>query len=221
VPARVATGYAMGEYDSGRGAYRVPGAAAHAWVEVYFPNYGWVEFEPTPARAVFERPVGDIASTATPPSPAAGSLGQAPPSSRAVAVLIGATLLVLALIAWTWWQLAARRLPETPRRQALRLYVRIRVALARAGLSAPPSVTADEYLQAQANVLAARPSLLAAVKEATALYRQAAYSPHPVSQAQTRSAQLSWAGARLEWIRLALGRLLQAARRERSDHGRT
>ena len=28
--------------------YIIPASAAHAWVEVYFPGYGWVEFEPTP-----------------------------------------------------------------------------------------------------------------------------------------------------------------------------
>src|SRR5204862_77196 len=55
VPARLATGYAMGEYDRGRGAYRVPGNAAHAWVEVYFAGYGWVDFEPTPSRSVWTR----------------------------------------------------------------------------------------------------------------------------------------------------------------------
>ena len=51
VPARVVTGYAMGEYDYARGAYRVPVSASHAWVEVYFPGYGWVEFEPTAYRS--------------------------------------------------------------------------------------------------------------------------------------------------------------------------
>ena len=57
IPARLATGYAMGEYDRGRGAYRVPGNAAHAWVEVLFPGYGWVKLSLRPhARSV--RPAG-------------------------------------------------------------------------------------------------------------------------------------------------------------------
>ena len=208
VPARVATGYAMGDYDPARGAYRVPGAAAHAWVEVYFPGYGWVEFEPTPARAAFDRPVGATAFTATLPAPAAGLFTSASQPSRLAGVIAGASLLALALAAWAWWQLAERRRPVTPRGQALRLYAHIRSALSRAGLGAPPSVTADEYLHAQADALAARPPLLAAITEATALFRQAAYSPHPVTEAQTLSAQHRWGAARLSWLSLTLRRLV-------------
>ena len=29
---------------------------AHAWVEVYFPSYGWIGFEPTPGAA-FPKPI--------------------------------------------------------------------------------------------------------------------------------------------------------------------
>ncbi len=55
VPARVVTGFAMGEYDYTHNAYRVLQSASHAWVEVYFPHLGWVEFEPTSALATFPR----------------------------------------------------------------------------------------------------------------------------------------------------------------------
>jgi hypothetical protein len=30
-------------------------SSAHAWVEVYFPGYGWIEFEPTPSQSVVSR----------------------------------------------------------------------------------------------------------------------------------------------------------------------
>jgi hypothetical protein len=43
----------MGEYDFNRSAYRVPLSSSHAWVEVYFPGYGWIEFEPTAYRLPF------------------------------------------------------------------------------------------------------------------------------------------------------------------------
>src|SRR6185436_13957542 len=33
------------------GKFVVKELDAHAWVEVYFPLYGWVEFEPTPSQA--------------------------------------------------------------------------------------------------------------------------------------------------------------------------
>jgi transglutaminase-like putative cysteine protease len=212
VPARVATGYAMGEYDQGRGAYRVAGAAAHAWVEVYFPAYGWVEFEPTAARAVFERPLG-AGATPTVAPPGAGA-GAPSPVSRGLAVVLGVVVTLLAAAGWAWWQLAARREPETARQRVLRLYGRMRSALSRAGLGAKPSVTADEYLQARRDDLSARPSLLAAMTEATDLYRQAAYSPHPVREAQARAAQHLWDNARPAWIEFLVRRFVKSLRRD-------
>ncbi len=50
IPARVAAGFALGTYDPISNAYRVLESDAHTWVEVYFPGYGWVEFEPTAAE---------------------------------------------------------------------------------------------------------------------------------------------------------------------------
>src|SRR5918998_1286735 len=49
IPARVATGYAPGEYNPFTGLYEVRASDAHAWVEVYFPGYGWSTFDPTPS----------------------------------------------------------------------------------------------------------------------------------------------------------------------------
>jgi hypothetical protein len=49
IPARFVTGYAIGEYNKTTGYYDVYDKHAHAWVEVYFKNYGWIEFDPTPA----------------------------------------------------------------------------------------------------------------------------------------------------------------------------
>ncbi len=47
VPARYVTGYAEGQQVDDD-EWVVRGLDAHAWVEVYFPGHGWVEFEPTP-----------------------------------------------------------------------------------------------------------------------------------------------------------------------------
>lgn len=48
VPARYVVGYSSGQ-PAGENSYTVRGMNAHAWVEVYFPNVGWVTFDPTPA----------------------------------------------------------------------------------------------------------------------------------------------------------------------------
>ncbi|WP_081927071.1 transglutaminase TgpA family protein [Halobellus rufus] len=48
VPARFVTGYTPGEQVE-NDSYVVRGLNAHAWVEVYFPDVGWVRFDPTPS----------------------------------------------------------------------------------------------------------------------------------------------------------------------------
>ncbi|UIO99671.1 transglutaminaseTgpA domain-containing protein [Halobaculum sp. CBA1158] len=48
VPARFVTGYTSGQQVS-EDEYVVRGLDSHAWVEVYFPDHGWVRFDPTPA----------------------------------------------------------------------------------------------------------------------------------------------------------------------------
>ncbi len=56
VPARVVSGYAQGEYGEDSRSYRVRASNAHTWVEVYFPRYGWIQFEPTAAIPTISRP---------------------------------------------------------------------------------------------------------------------------------------------------------------------
>ena len=48
VPAQFVTGYSEGQ-SVGGDRYVVRGQDAHAWVKVYFPEHGWVAFDPTPA----------------------------------------------------------------------------------------------------------------------------------------------------------------------------
>jgi len=48
IPARYATGFLPGEYNDVGGDYIIRESDAHTWVEVYFPGYGWMTFDPTP-----------------------------------------------------------------------------------------------------------------------------------------------------------------------------
>jgi len=47
IPAREATGYVPGPYDPFTDLYEVQAKDAHAWVQVWFPRYGWQSFDPT------------------------------------------------------------------------------------------------------------------------------------------------------------------------------
>ena len=49
IPARVAVGFTPGLVQAD-GSYQVLGRNAHAWPEVWFDQFGWVGFEPTPGR---------------------------------------------------------------------------------------------------------------------------------------------------------------------------
>jgi transglutaminase-like putative cysteine protease len=49
IPARVVNGFRGGEYNDVTGSYIVRERDAHSWVEAYFPEFGWVTFDPTPA----------------------------------------------------------------------------------------------------------------------------------------------------------------------------
>jgi hypothetical protein len=55
VPARVAVGFSSGTYDAKSGVWTVTDHDAHAWVEAWFPGYGWLQFDPTPSAGRPER----------------------------------------------------------------------------------------------------------------------------------------------------------------------
>jgi transglutaminase-like putative cysteine protease len=57
IPARMAVGFAQGEQLQ-NGSYFVRQRDAHAWPEVYFPNLGWITFEPTVSQPEIIIPVG-------------------------------------------------------------------------------------------------------------------------------------------------------------------
>jgi transglutaminase-like putative cysteine protease len=50
IPARIAVGFTPGKSFGDGNSFRVTTENLHAWVEVYFPSYGWLPFEPTPGR---------------------------------------------------------------------------------------------------------------------------------------------------------------------------
>lgn len=79
IPARLASGYVGGRYDPASGAYLVRQLDGHSWPEVYFPEWGWIGFEPTgtqPVRQLGEEvppEEGAIPGLAGAPAPAAPS----------------------------------------------------------------------------------------------------------------------------------------------------
>jgi hypothetical protein len=75
IPSRVSVGFLPGELE--QDAWRVSIRDMHAWPELYFANYGWVRFEPTPASVTGSAPAWTM-----PTEDSAGSDPSADPSSE-------------------------------------------------------------------------------------------------------------------------------------------
>jgi transglutaminase-like putative cysteine protease len=56
IPARLAAGSGRGDWEEDIKAYRVREYHSHAWVEVYLPRFGWIDFEPTANEPAIVRP---------------------------------------------------------------------------------------------------------------------------------------------------------------------
>lgn len=62
IPARITVGYALDPGSLGQTTYTVKKDNAYSWVEVFFPKYGWVNFNPTQ-----DRPEGGASGITTGP----------------------------------------------------------------------------------------------------------------------------------------------------------
>lgn len=210
LPARLVVGYAGGSYDAAAQQYLVTEAQAHSWPEIYFPEYGWIEFEPTSSQPLLERPRQTQAISL----PAAGT--SLPPLSPPAVTVTSATwgwglvaaLAAVVLTGLTWsvadtWRL--RHLP--PDAMVNRLYGRLLRAGSRLIGPAEAGDTPYEFSLAlgdSLNRLAAQPRWHkwlapadAEISQLTALYIRTAYSPHPPTPAEGSQALQSW--QRLRW----------------------
>ncbi len=190
VPARVVSGYAMGDYDRSQRAYRVPASAAHAWVEVYFPTYGWVEFEPTTSQSVFsyrtdETPL-PIATVPAAPTPGLAI-------SRDVLVIGIGLLGVIGLIGLA--RLLRRRLVWRQRavdRQSYELYWQMRQALRPLGVRAPASVTPIEFVADYLHPIESRPRLMTVVGDIAEQYIAATFTSQPPLRVEVQAMRRAW-----------------------------
>ncbi len=208
VPARYAQGYAMGGYDYGRRAYFVTQRDAHAWVEVYFPGYGWIEFEPTPYRAAFTRPSGgDLASLPTPAPPSQG-LPWLPVSSRVLSLLLVIVLGVLGLggvfLATLLTVRSGRRFSTT--RLAVQLYGRMVRWAERVHLGPATGETPREFSARLGRAVEERGTWAAgAAVEADQIgetYVRARFAAGPLSARDAGQAMTAWEKLRgkLRWL---------------------
>jgi transglutaminase-like putative cysteine protease len=213
IPARFVTGFASGRYDTSQHQYIVSEAEAHSWVEVYFPKYGWVEFEPTAGRPAVLLPEHSALSGQTPAGihlPVIGWVLQLKPD---IAWIVGILALVLILAGITWQACRAWRLRGlSPAQAVVEIYQRFsnssRLIKARRSAGETPyelsrSVAARIKDLEKGRILSAL--FKPAAKDAdqiVQLYAIAEYSQHPLESGEKVQVIKAW--NRLGWrLRLA------------------
>jgi transglutaminase-like putative cysteine protease len=200
VPSRVVTGFATGDWEGRQGRYRVAESDAHAWVEVYFPPYGWIEFEPTPSRSPFEYRAAPVSAANSPdPSSIQDEIVRqvrTPPYVLRVAALAALAGLFVIFVAWH-----RRRSRPAPERLLHVLYWQMRRAVSGDGR---PHQTPFEFAAQREGWLASHRRLSHAARRLTSLYVRATYSPHGARPEEIEGARRAWRSAwwdraRLRW----------------------
>ncbi|MHB0856142.1 MAG: transglutaminase-like domain-containing protein [Anaerolineae bacterium] len=195
IAARYASGFGMGTYDYTQRAWVVREENSHAWAEVYFPGYGWIEFEPTPTERVFNR--GSGGGGAAPPSipepeiPAEVYAPQIPTIFKWAAGVFAALLFVL-----VWPPRWFRRRGRTPRAQVYEVYAQLVRRARWLGLGPVDGMTASEYLAALADALEARSHLAEGSAELIdvidRVYQRARYSDDTMTFLESHQAENAW-----------------------------
>jgi hypothetical protein len=155
IPAREAVGYVPGSFDPITDLYQVHANDAHAWVQVWFPGYGWQDFDPTAAVPL------------SAPSPGATALHDVGSALRRLPLVP----LAVALVAAGLVVVAVRRRRSRPATWAERVARSAERAGRRAGRPRRPSETLAEYAGRLDHLTAsgdATWSRLASVAEASA-----------------------------------------------------
>lgn len=162
LPARFALGYSSSLPDA-QGIQRVYQIQAHAWAEIYFPGYGWVEFEPTAGLSAPPRAAIDLEAIVPAVSPSLPT-----PAPRARPGLLALGLISLGLLAVGGWWLWRRR-HTLPVDDAAHLYGALQQLTAPLGVEIRASQTPLEWEASVSAHLAA--DLPAAVEAATQVRR--------------------------------------------------
>jgi transglutaminase-like putative cysteine protease len=219
IPSRLMSGFGLGAYDDRTHRYLVSTTDAHTWVEVYFPGYGWIPFEPTPDNLNFPvvRPLN--ASSSVPAGSSSGAAVSRPPNARLnelsqdggsapgpslVTVekqlaLVVAGILLLLLVAGLLllrWVMAPADIPRIWRRL---LFLGDRLAVPR-----NPGDTPSEFGERLSTAI---PELAPELRTLASLYTRARFRRGGLSGLERVEVRRSWQRVRRRYAGLLLERL--------------
>ena len=236
IPARMVVGYATGRYDIGNARYVVTEADAHAWVEVYFPGYGWIEFEPTAGIIPITRPRETEEVPLWPtqaldplvPSSTAGDEKTAPLLvSLLMWIAVGIAGVIVFILGVSGVDSLLLLLRRSPVKMATVLYNRLRKSAKQLQVRTRRGNTPYEF----GDLLIARvldiadsrrdeevlPPAEDEIPLLIELYVHAWYSPHVIEKTERRAAVWAWwklqwrLGLANLWRKWSFGRALRAA----------
>jgi hypothetical protein len=172
IPARVAAGFFIDPETNTFDYYPVRSDMAHAWVEVAFPGYGWIEFDPTSENlaedeefsfssgvdpALFEKLMREILENRSRMRPRTGPEEDSPASNfdllarNAIAFLrtywppVLLTVLAALFLCIRCGFLFSVFLTRNPRRRSIRLMRHARQRLSLAGIRRPAQFAESEW----------------------------------------------------------------------------
>ncbi|MSQ12458.1 MAG: DUF4129 domain-containing protein [Dehalococcoidia bacterium] len=210
LPARLVGGYAPGSYDQEANRFVVRDKDSHTWPELYFPGYGWVEFEPTPGKGTIARGlptpadaevtpssgvnvpfipgmtvVTPFASSAQPIQEALASQQTISGSYWFISVLaLGAALAAVCAALWLWYRRTFVQVPA-----AALVYERMARLGSWSGLAPAPGQTATEYAQSLSQHY---PALQDEFTFVTSVYARSRYSTHDASPEESQRIFQAW-----------------------------
>jgi hypothetical protein len=227
VPTRLVEGFLPGRRSLGAGESIIRNSDSHAWVQVWFPSYGWIDFDPTGAVATLPAlPSGRPDASGSPgASSSSGPATRRPEASGrddigtdggigttrtpgaagpliAIAILLAAVMAAIAAVVW-------QRGPRGPI-SAEGTYGSVTRLAARLGFGPRPNQTVYEYAGALGDVLPmVRPELETVARAKV----EVAYGGQVLSDDRMRA-------LREAHRRLRMGMLRLLARRARRRRGR-
>jgi hypothetical protein len=168
VPTRIAQGFLPGSRDKNTPFETILFSNAHAWVEVYFPGYGWLPFDPTGSLSqLAPLPTGNATASASirphpstsasarpaatgrdPASRGGGGSTGGPSALGPLVAVLALLLLAVGIVAFVTWQRGPRG--GTTADEAYGTVTRI---ASRFGFGPRPNQTVYEYAGVLSDVL--------------------------------------------------------------------